>query len=163
MANAPSTDKVDTAEAPIKIKPLVRSAMTFHETRNMDWSVVIPRGVTKETVVLSALWSVCSDQWHSFDRVNCIWEDRSAYAELLVLDAGRGYANVILLSYHPLPALLVSEAGLPPGFEIFYSGPVENASRGYCVKRLCDGVLMVQGKTSREAALAELLDSATLR
>lgn len=163
MANSPSTDKVEPTEAPIKIKPLVRSAMTFHETRNNNWSAVIPRGTTKEMLTLSALWSVCSDQWHSFDRVNCIWEDRSAYAELLVLDAGRGYANVILLSYHPLPALLVSEAGLPPGFEIFYSGPVENASRGYCVKRLCDGVLMVQGKTSRDAALAELLDSATLR
>lgn len=163
MANNPSTEKVDIADAPIKIKALPRSAMTFHETRNMDWSVIIPRGVTKEMLVLSALWSVVSDQFHAFDRINCIWEDRSSYAELLVLDAGRGYANVVLLSYHPLPALLVSEAGLPPGFEIFYSGPVENAAGGYCVKRLCDGVLMVQGKTSRDAALADLLDSATLR
>lgn len=159
----PATPSTETTEAPIKIKPLVRSAMTLHETRNNNWSAVIPRGTTKEMLVLSALWSVVSDQFHSFDRINCIGEARDFYAELLVLDAGRGYANVVLLSYHPLPALLVSEAGLPPGFEIFYSGPVENAAGGYCVKRLCDGVMMVQGKTSREAALAELLDSATLR
>lgn len=164
MPHAPSTEKVEVGELPpIKIKPLARSAMLFHETRNMDWSVVIPRGTTKEMSVLSALWSVVSDQFHAFDRINCIWEDRSAYAELLVLDAGRGYANVVLLSYHPLPALLVSEAGLPPGFEIFFAGPVENATGGYCVKRNCDGVLMVQGKTSKEAALTELLDHASLR
>ncbi|MCX2816002.1 MULTISPECIES: hypothetical protein [unclassified Pseudomonas] len=163
MANAPSTDKAETTDAPLKVKALPRSAITFNETRNNTWSAVIPRGTTKEMLVLSALWSVVCDQWHAFDRVNCILEDRSAYAELLVLDAGRGYANVILLSYHPLPALLVSEAGLPPGFEIFYAGPIENASRGYSVKRLCDGVIMTQGHSSRELALAALLDSATLR
>ncbi|MEE1917253.1 hypothetical protein V0R52_12685 [Pseudomonas asiatica] len=163
MANAPSTDKVDPIDVPIKVKALPRSAMQFHETRNMDWSVVIPRGTTKEMLTLSALWSVVSDQWHAFDRIYCIGEARDYYAELLVLDAGRGYANVVLLSYHPLPALLVSEAGLPPGFECFFAGPLVNDSGGYCVKRLCDGVLMVKGKTSKEAALAELLDHASLR
>gem|GEM_PF-5991717 len=164
MPSAPSTEKVEVGELPaIKIKPLVRSAMTFHETRNMDWSAILSRGTTKEMAVQSALWSVVSDQFHAFDRINCIWEDRSAYAELLVLDAGRGYANVVMLSYHPLPALLVSEAGLPPGFEIFFAGPIVNDTGGYCAKRLCDGVLMVKGKTSKEAALTELLDHASLR
>lgn len=156
-------DQVDNEPPFPKIKPLVRSAVAFHESRNMDWSAVVERGTTKEVVVLSSLWSVVSDQFHSFDRVNVIWADRSAYAELLVLDAGRGYCNMILLAYHPLPALLVSEAGLPPGFDIFYAGPIENDTGGYCVKRLCDGVLMVKGQSSREAALAELLGSATLR
>ncbi|MNJ65328.1 hypothetical protein D3C77_613370 [compost metagenome] len=129
----------------------------------MDWSAVIPRGITKEMVVLSTLWSVVSDQFHSYDRINAIWSDRSAYAELLVLDAGRGYCNLILLSYHPLPALLVSEAGLPPGFDCFYAGPLENDNGGYCVRRITDGVMMVKGKSSKDAALAELLESATLR
>lgn len=164
MPSAPSTEKVEQTELPpIKIKPLARSAMLFHETRNMDWSLVMPRGTTKDMLTLSALYSVVSDQWHAFDRVYCIGEARDFYAELLVLDAGRGYANVILLSYHQLPALLVSEAGLPPGFECFYAGPVENATGGYSVRRLCDGVLMVQGKPNKEAAIAELLDHASLR
>ncbi|WP_141232996.1 hypothetical protein [Pseudomonas sp. Irchel 3A7] len=164
MRDTPSTETAPTPELPpFKIKPLMRSAVAFHESRNMDWSAVIERGITKEMVVLSGLWSVVSDQFHAFDRINCIWADRSAYAELLVLDAGRGYANVILLSFHPLPALLVSEAGLPPGFDIFYAGPVENGAGGYCIKRLCDGVLMSKGHHNRNDALSALLESATLR
>ncbi|OHC26294.1 MAG: hypothetical protein A2Y50_07265 [Pseudomonadales bacterium RIFCSPLOWO2_12_59_9] len=157
------SDQVDNELPALKIKPLVRSAVQFHESRNNNWSAVVERGTTKEMVVLSSLWSVASDQFHAFDRINVIWADRSAYAELLVLDAGRGYCNLILLSYHPLPALLVSEAGLPPGFDIFYAGPIDNDTGGYCVKRLADGILMVKGKSSRDEALAELLDSATLR
>ena len=156
-------DQVDGELPPFKIKPLVRSAVAFHESKNNTWSAVVDRGTTKEMVVLSAIWSVVSDQFHAYDRINAIWADRSAYAELLVLDCGRGYCNLILLNYHPLPALLVSEAGLPPGFDIFYAGPIDNDNGGYCVKRLTDGVLMVKGKPSRDAAIAELLDSATLR
>lgn len=157
------SDQVGNELSALKIKPLVRSAVQFHESRNNNWSAVVECGTTKEIVVLSSLWSVVSDQFHAFDRINVIWADRSAYAELLVLDAGRGYCNMILLNYHPLPALLVSEAGLPPGFDIFYAGPIDNDTGGYCVKRLADGILMVKGKSSRDEALAELLDSATLR
>jgi hypothetical protein len=156
-------DHVDSELPPFKIKPLMRSSLAFHESRNNNWSAIVERGTTKEMVVLSSLWSVVSDQFHSYDRIVAIWADRSAYAELLVLDAGRGYCNLILLNYYQLPALLVSEAGLPPGFEVFYAGPIENDNGGYCCKRLADGVLMVKGKPSRDAALAELLDSATLR
>ncbi|UVJ44996.1 hypothetical protein NVV94_05280 [Pseudomonas sp. LS1212] len=157
-------DLQDQVEAPApKIKSLVRSAVTFHASRNNDWSAIIERGTTKEMLVLSGVWAVVSDLFNRYDRVNAIWADGSAYAELLVLDAGRGYCNVQLLNYYPLPALLVSEAGLPPGYEIFFAGPIENGTGGYCCKRLCDGVLMTQGQPSRDAALAELLGSATLR
>lgn len=159
MPATPSTEH----EAAVKIVPLTRSAIAFHESRNNTWSAVVPAGTTKERLLQSGLWSVVSDQFHGFDRINCIWADRSGYAELLVVDAGRGFCNVILLNYHALPALLVSEQGLPPGFDIFFDGPINNDEGGYCVKRIADGVLMVKGKSSRDLALAELLDSATLR
>lgn len=163
MRQTPSTETAATPELPpLKIKPLLKSAVLMTEFRNNNWSAIIPRGTTKEMLVLSGLWSVVSDQMHAFDKIDCIYEDRSAFAQLLVLDAGRGYASVQLLSFHPLPALLVSEAGLPPGFEVFFAGPIENGTGGYSIKRLCDGVLMVQGQSSREQALAELLGSATL-
>jgi hypothetical protein len=79
------------------------------------------------------------------------------------VDAGRGFCTVILLNYHQLPALLVSEQGLPPGFDVYFDGPINNGEGGYCVKRVSDGVLLVRGKPNRDEALAELLDSATLR
>lgn len=162
MRDTPSTETAAPDLPPIKIKPLVKSSVTFNESRNNVWSAILPRGTTKEMLVLSGLWSVVSDMFHAFDRINCIGEDRSFYAELLVLDAGRGYASVQLLNYYPLPALLVSEAGLPPGFDIFFAGPVENDAGGYCVKRICDGVLLVKGKHNRADALADLLGHATL-
>ncbi|MHC8382655.1 hypothetical protein [Pseudomonas sp. LB3P14] len=159
MANSPSTEH----EAPVKITPLTRSAVAFHESRNNTWSAVVPAGTTKERLLQSGLWSVVSDTFHSFDRINVIWADRSGYAELLVVDCGRGFCNVILLNYHQLPALLVSEHGLPPGFDIYFDGPINNGEGGYCCKRIADGVLIVRGKANRDEALAELLDSATLR
>lgn len=160
MANSLSTE---TELPELKVKPLLKSAVQMTEYRNNNFTAVIERGTTKEMVTLSSLWSIVSDQFHSYDRVCAIWSDRSAYAELLVIDSGRGYCSMILLSYHPLPALLVSEAGLPPGFDIYFAGPVDSDNGGYCVKRLVDGVIMVKGKHNRADALAELLESATLR
>ena len=158
MSNSLSAE---TAEA--KITPLTRSAVSFHESRNNNWSAVVPPGTTKERLLQSGLWSVVSDMFHAYDRINVIWADRSGYAELLVSDCGRGFCNVILLNYHALPALLVSEQGLPPGFDIYFDGPINNGEGGYCVKRISDGVLLVRGKPNRDEALKELLDSATLR
>lgn len=160
MSNAPSTEHQTPAE---KVSPLLRSAVAFHESRNNTWSAVVPSGTTKERLLQSGLWSVVSDTFNAYDRINVIWADRSGYAELLVIDAGRGFCNVILLNYHQLPALLVSEQGLPPGFDIYFDGPINSDEGGYCVRRLTDGCLIVKGKSSRELALAELLDHATLR
>lgn len=161
MASSPSTE---TQEAPtVQLKPLTRAAVTFAENRRNHWSATVQAGTTKEQLLQSSLWSVVCDNFSFLDRISVIWADRSAYAELLVLDAGRGHCTVHLLSLHQLPALLISEAGLPPGFDCFYAGPISNADGGYCVKRTSDGVLMCKGHTSREAALAELLDHASLR
>lgn len=154
-------DQVDSEVPAAKIVPLVRSAINFQEARNNSWSAVVPRHTSKERLLQSGLWSVVSDQFRAFDRVYVIYEDRSAYAELLVIDAGRGFCNMLLLNYWSLPALLVSTEGLPPGFEISYKGP--DADCQWCCVRLADGVMMVKGKPSRDAALAELLESATLR
>lgn len=151
------------APAVPSIKPLTRSAMTFADARFVQWSVIMPRGVSKEQLTLSGLWSVIGDQLHTGDRLTVMAEDRSYYAECLVLDAGRGFANIHLLNYYHLPALLVAQEGLPPGFEIFFAGDLGNGDGGYCAKRVCDGVLMTKGHNNREACLAALLESATLR
>jgi len=156
------SDQVEQeAPAAEKITPLVRSAVQFAESRNNRFSAIIPREVDKVRLLQSGLWSVVSDQFRSMDRIDCIWADRSAYAELLVIDAGRGFCHVLLLNHWPLPALLVSTEGLPPGFDIRYEGP--DAEAQWCCYRLADNVRMVCGKPSRDAALAALLDSATLR
>ncbi|MFW0758931.1 hypothetical protein ACN1C3_30175 [Pseudomonas sp. H11T01] len=158
-----SQELAEELEVPADVQPIMRSAFTFAESRNNVFSAVVPRGTTQQRLVQSGLWSVVADQLRSFDRILCIAEDRSYYAELLILDAGKGHCSVQLLSYHTLPVLLVSEAGLPPGFSIDYSGPVHNGSGGYQVLRHADGVIMSTGHSNREEALAALLDSATLK
>lgn len=67
-----------------RITPLNRGAVQFAESRNNRFSAVIPPTVDKTRLLQSGLWSVCSDQFRSMDRIDCIWADRSAYAELLV-------------------------------------------------------------------------------
>ncbi|MNP36255.1 hypothetical protein D3C76_1296280 [compost metagenome] len=164
MADVPSTEtETETNEAPVKVTPLVRSAIGFFEFQHNRWSAVVPRGTTKERLLQSGLWSVVSDQFKAYDLIYVLEESRAFYAQLLVLDCGRGYCSVQLLNFWPLPALLVSEAGLPPGFDVFYAGPINNGTGGYCVKRVTDGVMMAQGHSSKDLALAALLESATLR
>ena len=164
MAASPSTER-EPAEAPAtKLVALTRSAVNFHESRNTQWSAVVPRGTTAEQLQQSGLWSVVCDRFKSFDLIHIIEESRAYYAQALVVEAGRGYCSLILLNLWPLPALLVSNEGLPPGFDCFFAGPLDtNGGGGYCVKRLADGVLLVKGKPNRDAALAELLDHATLK
>ena len=164
MPAAPSTS-TEPAEAPAEtLKPLTRSAVTFSEAKNNQWTATVPRNTTAEQLCQSGLWSVVSDQFRPYDRVQVVEASRAYFAELLVIDCGRGYCSMLLLNLWPLPALLVSNEGLPPGFDVFYSGPINtDGSGGYNVKRLADGVLIIRGKTSRDAALAALLDHATLK
>lgn len=68
----------------------------------------------------------------AYDKLHIIVEDRSFYCELLVLDCGRGYANVVELSFHPLPELLVCQDSLPSNREITHLG----ADDLYGVKRM---------------------------
>ncbi len=143
------------------IKPLVRKDVVFEDSRIMHWVAMVPGHTTREQLVQSALWSVVSHEFHSFDRITAIALDRSFLCELVVLDAGRGYASVQLLHYHQLPALLTTTAGLPPGFEVRWLG--EETDQMYGAVRTCDGVIIVRGQTSRELCIAELLRHASLR
>ena len=145
-----------------KVVPLVQSAMTFADARNVHWSCVVPRDTTRQMLTLSSFWSLCSTKpLHAFDRITVIAADRSFYAEMLVLDAGVGFANVIELAYHPLPALLAVADSLPAGFEARYQGPEQGERWG--VIRLADNVRVVTGHSSRDEALKALLAHASLK
>ncbi|MBU3055846.1 hypothetical protein [Pseudomonas indica] len=159
-----SADKAATDTALAAIKPLKRSAVSLDESRCATWFAVVPRGTPRNSLTQPGLWAVVSDRMHAFDAIRAVCEDRSFYADLLVLDAGRGYANTHLLAFHPLPALVATEASLPVGFECAYHGPVQtNGSGGWCVKRIADGVLMIQAKATEREAMDALLDHASLR
>ena len=150
----------------VKAKPvtLTMSAMRPAESRRNAWSCVVPAGTTKEQLLQSQTWSVVSQNLNFLDRIEVIAADRSFFAELLVLAAGRGHASLHLLHYHALPALLTADPGvLPAGFECNFTGPLVNGRGGYEVTRTVDNVVMCTGHASRESALQELLQHASLR
>ncbi|MGQ7959891.1 hypothetical protein ACUTAF_19600 [Pseudomonas sp. SP16.1] len=140
-------------------KALPRSAAKLRESTNNSWRVVAPRGTSRERLQHPDFWSVVGDLFINFDKVHVVFEDRSAYCELLVMDCGRGYANVIELAWHPLPPLLICNNDLPPNHEIIHLGPDDL----YAVRRCSDGILLGKGFRSRDDALAFLMDHATLR
>lgn len=154
--------QADTQEAPAKPrKPIAlqKSALKLREFTNAHWRAVIPRNTPRERLLDSDFWAVVANDFQPFDIVCCVAEDRAYYAEILVIECGRGYASLVELNFTPLPALLVTTAGLPPGFEIYHAGP----EKLYCIKRVADGVSMGEGFPSREKALEHLLDHASLR
>lgn len=150
--------------APHPCKPLLYKAMTPAECRRNYWMAIIEADTTIEQLMQSSLWSVLSSRLSQLDRIECIWADRSRYAELLVLNAGAGHVSLHLLSEHKLPSILTTDPGsLPVGFDIIYAGPIVNAANGYKVVRLCDQVTLSEGHSSRQAAVEALLSHASLR
>lgn len=155
----------DVAVATNELKPLKittalpRSSLKLRESANNSWRIVAPRGTTRERLQDPDFYAVVGDLFLAFDKLHIVMEDRSAYIELLVLDSGRGYANVVELSFHPLPALLVCQESLPSNHEIVHLG----ADDLYGVKRTSDGIILGKGFPSRQAAVDFLLDHATLR
>lgn len=153
---------IDSAELetpPVRITPLPRSAQKLISIVNNQWRVIVPRGVTREMLTASALWSVCSQDMTAGDLYFVQDEARSYFAILLCLDCGRGFANMHEVLFTPLPALVVAGGGIPPNFEIRHQG----LEKGYCVVRLSDGVCMGENFTSYEDARQHLLSHATLR
>lgn len=138
---------------------LQKSALKLSESVNNRWRVVIARGTPRERLLDSDFWSVVSGDFLPFDTIACVDEGRTYYAELLVLEAGRGYAHLEELLYKALPPLIVANKDVPPNHEIVHLGPEEL----YAVRRISDGVLLGKGFASRNEALQFLLEHATLR
>lgn len=156
MSNAPAT--TDAPSRP-KTPALTRQGFKLREYANSAWRVIADRGVTIERLCDTDYWSLVAQDLHPFDTLHVIAADRSYYAELLVVDCGRGYAAVELLLHKPLPPLLAITDRLPPGFELKYNGPESQ----WTATRLCDGVVIGTGFSSRDACLQHLLDHASLQ
>lgn len=136
-----------------------KGAFKLRECANNSFRAVAARGVDRDRLLQSDYWACVSDLLHAYDEIHVVAEDRSFYATYLVLEAGRGYVALVELSWHPLPALLVSAEGLPPNHSILYGG----AEDLFIVKRESDGVILGKNFSDKQTALSFLLDHASLR
>lgn len=155
----PEAQALQPTPAPIHMRAIRPSEFKLAETVNHRWRAIVSPGMQRERLCDSDLWSIVSSDMLAWDRIDVVAEDRSFFAELLVLEAGRGYANVIELGYKALPPIITNQDGLPPGHEITHGGPESL----YVVRRLRDGVILGKGFPSRDEAVKFLLDHASLR
>lgn len=156
MANV-STEALPPRRTPLPA--LSSEYCKLAETVNNTWRATVPKGTPRERLLESSMWATVAERFTPFDKIIAVSADRSFYSELLVLENGRGWANVVELNYHPLPCLVVDQAGLPPNHVIEHGG-VDDL---YLVRRVSDGVILQKGFESRQHALEFLLEHASLR
>ncbi|MEZ1837558.1 hypothetical protein QVM62_06815 [Pseudomonas putida] len=140
-----------TTETAKKIKPLAPEALSFEDYRFVRHCAVVPRDTDPQALTESGFWSSNAHRLHALDRITIVYDDRSAIATVLVLEASQSFVSAVLLDYKKLPGIISDGSEALTNFEIFYS-----QMDGYCVRRLSDSVLLIKGATSKENAVEQL-------
>ena len=140
-----------TTEPKKKVPPLLPHCVTFEDYRFVRHCAVVPRDLDPQMLTESGLWLSVAHRLHALDQITVVWEDRSAMATVMVLEASQSFTSVVLLDYKKLPGIISDGSEALINFEIFYS-----QMDGYCARRLSDNVLVVQGASSKENAIEEL-------
>lgn len=139
-------------------KSLSDRDMQLRECRCNHWIVLAPPGTTKERMAEPSFYSVVASKLHQLDEITVHASDRSSMSRWVVLQAGRGYAEVHLLEWFDLPAMLASVAEvLPSNHKIVF-----DQATGFSAIRISDGVVICRADSQQECVNL-LLDHASLR
>lgn len=151
--------KSDVAtEIRMPVKSLSGDDIVLRECKCNHWVVLAPPGTSKERMAEPSFWSVVASKLHQLDEITIHASDRSSMSRWLVLQAGRGYAEVHLLDWYDLPAMLASVAEtLPSNHKIVF-----DQATGFSAIRISDGVVICRADSQQEC-VAKLLDHASLR
>jgi hypothetical protein len=142
----------DTIEAKKKVSPLGAHCLTFEDYRFVRHCMIVPRDFDPQLLTESGVYLSIAHRLHALDRLTVIWEDRSAMADVMVLEASQSFTSTVVLNYKKLPGMMIGDGSdALVNFEIFYS-----QIDGYCARRLSDSVLIVQNATSKENCIQEL-------
>ncbi|MFK0090178.1 hypothetical protein ACIQUS_23145 [Pseudomonas sp. NPDC090755] len=139
------------AEAKKKFPPLEPSRLSLEDYRFVRHCAIVPRDLELAALTESGQWLSVAHRLHALDRITVIWEDRSAVAELMIIEASQSFTSLVLLDYKKLPGIISDGSEALINFEIFYS-----QMDGYCARRLSDNVLIVTNASSKEKAIEEL-------
>ena len=98
--------------------------MKLQDNRRNTWFFDVPVGVTPDDLQEPKFWAHVSRKLRQCDKVECICEDFSWFAELMVGDAGLGFATMIELRRRDLREVTPSETGVGvlPGHSVSYGG-----------------------------------------
>lgn len=144
-----------TSELAVEIKkiiqPLQPGSLMFEDARVVRHVAFVPRDTDPQLLTESRFWLSVAQRLTPLARVMVFWDDRSAMAELMCTEASQSFVSMLLLDYRKLPGIISDGSEALVNFEIFYS-----QLDGYCCRRLSDGVLIVQGASSKEKAIEQL-------
>ncbi|MDW2777435.1 hypothetical protein [Pseudomonas sp. BEA3.1] len=134
-----------------KIKPLAPEALSFEDYRFVRHCAIVPRDTDPKSLTESGFWLSNAHRLHALDHVTVLWDDRSAVAVVMIMEASQSFTSAVMLDYKKLPGIISDGSEALINFEIFYS-----QMDGYCARRISDGVLLVQGASSKEKAVEQL-------
>ncbi|POG00119.1 hypothetical protein [Pseudomonas putida] len=134
-----------------KIKPLAPEALSFEDYRFVRHCAVVPRDTDPQVLTESSFWSSNAHRLHALDHITVVWDDRSAMAVVMIMEASQSFTSAVLLDYKKLPGIISDGSEALINFEIFYS-----QMDGYCARRLSDSVLLVVNATSKEKCVEQL-------
>lgn len=143
------------------MKPAPMNSLQAHESRNVVWRHTAAPGTEIEQIDDPAYWDVVNDKMRPFDRIEVNAPD--FWAELLVLQAGRGFRTVVRgLRHCKLPPVTTDATlSLPKDHRLHYE-PNNDKWRG----ERCDGGEwkdMTGWHASKIDAYYALLNHASLR
>lgn len=108
--------------------------------------------ITKAQLLDPKYWSHVAERMTPYSEVTCRCDDGTFYAKLLVLDCGRGWANMQLLGWWNLTTADVAQTqsalGSKDDYEIIWKG--EN--RKHVIQRKADQVIIHEGEHRQKKA-----------
>lgn len=117
-----------------------------------DFDAKVEMGTTKEDLLNPAFWSHVAENMTPWSRITVRAEDGTFYAQLLVLDCGRGHAKMRLLNWWDLTTADVAATQSATmnldDFSIEWKGATKKA----VVIRKADQVVLQEGLPSKGAA-----------
>lgn len=160
MAKAEAALKVDNHE-PKQLKSIAMNALQLFDFGNANWRVVAPPDVTPEDLENPFLWNVVGSKLRPFDSVTVLAKNARWWAELLVIQAERGFAPVLkclrVAEFDALPDNKHND--LPAGYRIDYDA----TSSTYRAYRDSDNVPMTPPLPRREDVRSQLVNNAVFR
>ena len=146
----------ETKDKPREVKPAPVSALHLFEHSNMTWTLDAPAGTRREDLSDWVFWSAIALKLRSYDIVQVRSTDGRWWAEVLVVEAEKGYRPVVrVLRFEELPDRS-SRAydAIPPELELVF----DPAANTYDVIRRRDGVKIIRGHPDKRRAVIEALE-----
>jgi len=85
-------------------KSLNQGRVKIETYANQRWRASVENETTIENILDPIFWAHIAGQLIPGDHIECLWDDKSRWADLIVLSTGTGLAHVDLLATKELSA-----------------------------------------------------------